>query len=181
MEGLRLAPTLAALCTFVSAWMLAGCSPPLTKVPHLFGGHDNNVYDAALLCRSKVLLMQDGRPVPGVVAQVYLVGGPEFVPVEAPEGKFRFMAYDARQPGQPLQKWEFPAEETPRHRVDHTLGPCYAFWLPLNAPAGMRLPLVIQCAFETSTGQITSSPVKLILPGAVDAPLLGLNQQPQPR
>jgi len=183
MEGLKRTSTLATLCTLLAAWPLAGCSPLHIKVPHLFGGQDKTAYDAVLLCRTKVLMMQDGRPVPGVVAQVYLVGGPEFVPVPAPEGRFRFVAYDARQPTQPLQKWEFSAEETPRHRIDHTLGPCYAFWLPVNVPAGMRLPLVVQCAFETRTGQIISSPVKLILPGAVDAPLLGINhpsRQPPP-
>jgi len=179
MEGLgRISSLVAAGLLVASALATGGCSPPGVKwAKKLFHREEATPYDAVMLCRTKVLLMQDGTPVPGVVAQVYLVGGPEFVPIPAPTGKFRFVAYDARQPSQPLQKWEFAPEETPRHRIDHSLGPCYAFWLPVNVPAGMRLPLVLQCAFETSTGQVVSSPVKLILPGAVEAPVAGLPQR----
>lgn len=121
-----------------------------------------------IVCRPNVLEMQDGSRSPGVVAQAFLMGGDAMGPVTAPPGRFHFTAGPPSPPGgpilQPTEAWTFDAAETPRHLIQQSLGPCYAFWLPCKPSGGPHRPLLIQGRFESEGARLEASPVKLLVP-----------------
>ena len=121
-----------------------------------------------IVCRPKVLEMQDGSRSPGVVAQAFLMGGRSMGPVVAPPGDFHFTAWQPSPSGGPIhqapESWTFAAAEAPRHLIDHALGPCYAFWLPSQAADASHRPLVIQGRFDFEGARLEASPVKVLLP-----------------
>ena len=120
--------------------------------------------ELVVLCRAQVLRLAGGTRSPGIVAQVFLTGGERMNPVAAPAGRFSFRAADGRT-DQEVASWEFPADELARHRIDHSLGPCYAFWLPLEPADATVRKLVVYGQFAHGEQQLNSSPVRVVVPG----------------
>jgi hypothetical protein len=131
--------------------------------------HTATPRELVLVCRANVLQMSDGSRVPGVVAQAFLMSTNTKGPMPAPSGAFRFRASEpsnGKSEPPPVASWTFPASETSRHLIEHSLGPCYAFWLPCQPSSSPSRQLVIHGSFEFDGQRTESTPVKIIVPGS---------------
>ena len=132
------------------------------EAPRARAGDDPREF--VLLCRPQVLKLDDGSPSPGVVAQAFLLGGDALAPVTVPSGEFSFRAFDARSE-ETIQSWTFSDSEVTEHHIDHSLGACYAFWLPLEPSRAPVRQLVVYGRFALEGQEVGSKPVRVAVPG----------------
>ncbi len=90
------------------------------------------------------------------------------------DGSLVVYAWDDSKPQkdrQPDRKFVFPKEDFQKHYSGSTIGDSYSFWLPWDAAGGERKELTLVARFVSRDGaEVTSSPAKVILPGAVPLP-----------
>jgi hypothetical protein len=80
------------------------------------------------------------------------------------EGVFSFRAFDSVSDNE-VAAWSFPADELAGHQIDHSLGPCYAFWLPLDRSQTPLRKLVVRGRYTNDGREIGSTPVRVVVSG----------------
>lgn len=159
------APAKGRVATALLLTILLGCAELDLKVFEAPGARSGDApREFVLLCRPQVLRLDDGTRSPGVVAQVFLMGGDDLAPIAVPSGEFTFRAFDARSEGE-IQSWTFSDSEVEKHHIDHSLGPCYAFWLPIKPSKAPVRQLVVYGRFALDGQEVGSKPVRVAVPG----------------